>query len=62
MIESLREAYKTSGITGFLRKWLDDEKQSDRRLIPYFPKAQLIAKLCGRLGEKEQAIESLEKA
>jgi serine/threonine-protein kinase len=62
MIVSLREAYKTSGIRGFLQKWLDDEKQSDKRLIPYFPKAQLTAKLCGRLGEREQAMESLEKA
>ncbi len=62
MIAFLREAYKTSGIKGFFEKWLDDEKRSDKRLIPYFPKMQLMAKLYGRLGEKEKAMESLEKA
>src|SRR6266567_5961340 len=44
------------------QKWLNDEKNSDKRLIPYIPKAQLAAKLYGRLREKEQAMESLEKA
>jgi eukaryotic-like serine/threonine-protein kinase len=62
MIESLRAAYKTLGISGFLQKWLADEKQSDKRLIPYIPKAQLAAKLYARLGAQEKAMESLEKA
>jgi hypothetical protein len=62
MIESLREAYKATGIKGFLQKWLDNEKQTDKRLIPYIPKAQLAAKLYARLGEQEKAMESLEKA
>lgn len=63
LIASLREAYPKSGIRGFLKKWLSvEEKQSEERLIPYFPRPHLIAKLCGRLGEKERAMEWLERA
>ncbi|MFY9608929.1 MAG: hypothetical protein WAU45_09990 [Blastocatellia bacterium] len=62
LIASLREAHKRSGIRGFLQRWLDEEKQSDARLVPNFPRSQLIAKLYGRLGEKERAMEWLEKA
>ena len=62
LIALMREAYNRAGIRGFLRKWLNEEKQSEHRLIPYFPRSQLIAKLYGRLGAKEQALEWLERA
>jgi TolB-like protein/lipopolysaccharide biosynthesis regulator YciM len=62
LIASMREAYKRSGIRGFLKRWLNDEKESEQRLVPYFPRSQLIAKLYGRLGAKEQALEWLVRA
>jgi len=62
LIALMREAYKRAGIRGFLKKWLNEEKQSEHRLIPYFPRSQLIAKLYGRLGAQEQALEWLERS
>ncbi len=62
LMTSLREAYKRSGIRAFVKKWLNEEKQSEERLNPYVPRTILIAKLYGRLGAKEQAIEWLERA
>ena len=62
LMTSLREAYKRSGIRGFVKKWLNEEKQSEERLNPYIPRTQLIAKLYGRLGAKERATEWLERA
>lgn len=62
MIGSLREAYKRSRIRGFLQRWLNEEKRSEERFIPYFPRAHQVAKLYGRLGAKEQAMDWLEKA
>jgi tetratricopeptide (TPR) repeat protein len=62
LIASLRQAYRKSGMKGFAQKWLSVEWNSGERFIPYNSRAQIIAKLSARLGEKEQAIEWLKRA
>ena len=62
LIETLSEAYAKLNITGFLKRWLSEEKQSKARLIPFFPRSHMVAKLYGRLGAKNRAMECIEKA
>lgn len=62
LIETLREAYTKLHITGFLKRWLSEERQSKERLIPLFPRSHIVAKLYGRLGARNRSMECIEKA
>jgi len=56
-IESLRNAFAASGIRGFWKKRLEWEKRQLNH-----PRYFMIARLCIRLGRKDEAFDWLEKA